>query len=850
MFSLVDFTEMMGEKPKNKETNPLEIFKRLDKSSGKEYLRPNQERILSNWNDKFSNRKDTIVKMHTGQGKTLVGLLMLQSSINAGNGPAVYLCPNNYLVSQIIEESKSFGIPTVEFEGAGSPPPLEFKNSEAILVANCSKLFNGMSVFGISGSDREQIKIGSLVMDDAHRCLDIIKDSFSIKIKKKIEHNINPVYQKLWNLFESALMKQGEGTCIDIKDNSDAYMAVPFWSWANKKDDVLSILQEHKDAKEIKFTWNLIKNNLEYYQCIISGKKLEISPRITPIEEIPSFVNAKKRIFLSATLTEDAFLVRDLDIDPTSVSEPLTLEDEKYSGERMIIVPTLLNPHITRDDVIKWVSKYAQNHGSFGIVSLVPSNHYVKEWKKEGGKITNVKDLNKSISNLKELVKNKTARHVTVLLNEYDGVDLPDSTCRILCMDSLPSYSDLMEKYEQDVRPNSNIIQRKLTQRIEQGLGRGIRGPSDYCIIIPTGNNLTDFLSEKEKSKFLSNETIEQIEIAREIANKMKKENEHNLKGIETLIEQCMSRDEGWKDFYHSRMEKVEKTPPNDNFLDIAKLERKAELLFRLGKYQEASNTVQQIIDLNVEDPGWYFQLMATYLYPLDVDASMDKQIKAHEKNFGLSKPERGITYSKLANSSNEREDSILEWITKQRSKNALIISVNDILEDLSFGIDPNTFEEGIKKLGTILGFPSQRPEKITGKGPDNLWNISGKYYWTISCKNNVSLDRDFISKREIGQLTNEIGWFSQEYSECEAKHLIIHPSKYLNDDVFFESTAYSITPEKLKLLKNNVEKFYNSIMENGKDGIRIELIKKKLSESHLDSMSINQDYFEKIVKK
>ena len=129
---MIDFKDLLDEKPKDKEKNPLEIFKRLDKKSGKEYLRPHQEMILSRWNKNFLENKDTIVKMHTGQGKTLVGLLMLHSSMNAGLGPALYLCPNNYLVSQIIEESKSFGIPTVEFSGSGSPPPLEFKNSEAI----------------------------------------------------------------------------------------------------------------------------------------------------------------------------------------------------------------------------------------------------------------------------------------------------------------------------------------------------------------------------------------------------------------------------------------------------------------------------------------------------------------------------------------------------------------------------------------------------------------------------------------------------------------------------------------------------------------------------------------------
>ncbi|MCS4570261.1 hypothetical protein FZ989_07420 [Clostridium perfringens] len=53
--------------------------------------------------------------MNTGAGKTLVGLLMLQSSLNEGVGPAVYICPNLQLVDQVIENSKLYGIKCVTF---------------------------------------------------------------------------------------------------------------------------------------------------------------------------------------------------------------------------------------------------------------------------------------------------------------------------------------------------------------------------------------------------------------------------------------------------------------------------------------------------------------------------------------------------------------------------------------------------------------------------------------------------------------------------------------------------------------------------------------------------------------
>lgn len=837
---------MMGPKPKIKETNPLEIFNRLVKEKEKGFLRSQQEKILRKWMEEFQDKKDTIVKLHTGEGKTLVGLLMLQSSINAGFGSAIYLCPNKYLVKQTVEEAKSFGIPVVTVSDLGDLP-LKFLNSEAILVATCQKMFNGRSVFGVIGSDRDTIKIGSLVMDDSHTCLDIIRDTFSIKIPKKQNGGNNPVYQKLWSLFEDALMRQEIGTCIDIKENSEAHMAVPFWNWNEKIRSVIEILQENKDKKGLVFAWDLIKNKLPYSTCIFSGKELEISPRLVPIEMIPSFSKAKRRIFLSATLTEDAFLIRDLDIDRTSIENPLTLEDETYSGERMILIPTLVNPLFTRDIIIEWISRYSEKHGDFGVVSLIPSLKHAEDWKSEGAIIATKDNLEQTIRELKNSIEKKIARSPIILVNRYDGIDLPDDTCRVLCLDSIPTYASLKDKYTQAVRPDSHIIRRQLAQRIEQGIGRGIRGPNDWCVVVATGNKLTSFLSETAKSEFLSNETKEQIQIAKELSDVINKEEGHKLNVLQKTIDQCIHRDEDWRDFYHDSMKKIKRNPPNKKFLDIFKIEREAEIDFQNRKFQKAANKIREILEFSSEDSGWYLQLIATYLYPLDKTDSMNLQLKAFAENDRLHKPDEGITYSKLISPSDSREKSIKEWISQQRTQTDLILKVTTILDNVAFGVPSESFEDGIKQLGVMLGFASQRPEKISRLGPDNLWNISGKQYWIISCKNRIQSDREFISKSEAGQLSNDIAWFSQEYHDCTSRPILIHPSTKLNTDAFLDTPSYVITPQKLEKLKQNVKSFYNSLSSMERESISTEVIKQKLAESHLDTFHINQDYFESI---
>ncbi len=832
---MVDFKKLLGRERLTKEIDPMLIFDRLDKESGKEYIRPPQEYVLRDWHKRFRSKRDVIVKLHTGQGKTLIGLLMLQSSMNEGLGPAVYLCPNTYLVNQTVEQAHSFGIKTVQFSIESNKPPLDFLNSDAVLVTTCSKMFNGKSVFGVAGS-KEHIQLGAITIDDAHKCVDIIRESFSINtMRNNPDGSENPVYKELWGLFQEALSRQAPGTCLDIYHGEESLMAVPFWAWYGKQKEVLDILRRYKESEKLLFVWDLLKDKISQCLCIFSGRRLQIAPRLLPVEMIPSFTDAKRRIFLSATLTEDAFLVRDLGIEDESVSSPLSSVDVKYSGERMILIPLLVDPSLTRERIVSWITNLTAKHGNFGIASIVPSFNHAIYWEKFGGNVTKVQNLHDSITELKAKIKQNDAKNVVVLVNEYDGVDLPDNTCRILCLDSLPSYNSLIDEFLHEMRPSSTVIRRQLAQRIEQGMGRAIRGSSDWSIVVVIGNNLTDFLSEKAKRSFLSTEAQMQIQISEELADAMKAEG-GGLSVIEKLVNQCLKRDPNWKEYYRDRMEKVKTREPNKKYLRRAVVERKAETLYQQGHYQRAVDILQELVgESDQVDKGWYFQLMATYLYPINPTVSMDKQLKAHSENPRLFRPEIGVSYSRLPAMGSSRESLILEWIKKYESHNSLIIYLMNILDKITFNASSDIFEEGIGELGRALGFTTQRPEKESGSGPDNLWHIRGKTYWLIGCKNMVSASRTRISKSETGQLNNDIGWFKKNYEGCNAVPILIHPAGTLESDAFVTEPSWVISEASLEKLKNNTKNFYNSLNGISVDVLSTEMIKQNLKTAHLD---------------
>ncbi len=85
---MVDSQIRLSSKKAERPTDPAKLYYTLDHAHDKGPLRPAQADVLKDWFASHLDQKDVIVKLHTGQGKTLVGLLMLQSQLNSGKGPA------------------------------------------------------------------------------------------------------------------------------------------------------------------------------------------------------------------------------------------------------------------------------------------------------------------------------------------------------------------------------------------------------------------------------------------------------------------------------------------------------------------------------------------------------------------------------------------------------------------------------------------------------------------------------------------------------------------------------------------------------------------------------------------
>jgi len=793
-------------------------------------------------------QRDVILKLHTGEGKTLIGLLILQAKLNElgeGSGRALYLCPNRFLVNQTLAQARQFGVACVPVDADGALPAA-FLDGKAILVASVQKLFNGLTKFGL-GATSERVDI--LVMDDAHACIDAIKDACVIKLERQ-----HPAYQEIFTLFGQDLEDQGVGTYAELRArDASAFLPVPYWVWMDRHRDVAAILAKHTATKSLKFAWPLIRDSLRDCLCIVSGKELLIAPYRPPLELFGSYANASHRVFMSATISDDSFLVRGFGLDPKVVTDPLTFTGTAWSGEKMVLIPSNIDDGLTATEVVNVFAKPRSKRafGAVGTVALVPSFETSKDWKTEGAVVATADDIDEKVEKLRTGNRDETL----VVVNRYDGIDLPDDTCRILVLDGKPFGESLLDRYTEACRPSSDVIAMRAARVIEQGMGRAVRGEKDYCVVILSGPSLVRVVRTKEGRAHFSPQTSTQIEIGLTIAEFAREELLASA-GAKTLadvlvglVRQSLTRDEGWKDYYVERMNALTATPAPARLADVFAAEHKAEGLYESGDIDGAVAELQALLDTkqitDAADRGWYLQEMARYRYPTAKSDALALQAAAHKHNRYLLRPTMGVQVSRLEPITQRRAERILVWLRQHADHPALMAVVDEIVGALRFGTRAESFERAFHDLGHALGFACERPDKEWKAGPDNLWALRHGEYLLVECKNEVEGTRVEINKHETGQMNNASAWFAREYRGAKVTRVLIIPARQLGEAAGFTDDVLLLRERNLRTLTRNVRAFFAEFRTLDLRDVSEAKVQALLGQHHLQIENLQHYYYE-----
>jgi replicative superfamily II helicase len=797
---MVDFEKLRTKKKKDVPVDPVEIFRRLPKPPGINDLYTSQAQVLNEWFERRGER-DVVVKLHTGGGKTLVGLLMAQSTINETREPVLYLAPTIQLVDQTLRKARAHGIPAVGYE-RGKPLNDDFVNGKAIMVATYKALFHGMSKFGVRGSGQPQ-SVGAIILDDAHVAFSVVRESFTLEVASKD----NPTrYVELAGLFRRAFRETDQvGTFDDIlAQRHNGILEVPYWAWHEQLDAVREQIKSEGDTYGL--IWPLLRDHLHTCHALLSRKAFSITPVLPLVHLFPTFSDAPRRIYMSATIADDSEIIRTFDATPESTASALSSRSLAGVSERMILIPELMPFEFdVRDAIVKlleWTTKLQR-----GAVILVPSNSSAARWE-------DVADFAKGSAQVQTAVDalhQQIASRPVIFANRYDGLDLAGDSCRLLVMDGIPAGTSDYELFRANALHGTGTITRMLAQRIEQGIGRGARGAGDYCVVLLFGADLAGWVAKDANFQFLTNATRAQIEMGSDVSAEVT-----TLKDLGQTVRRSLERDEKWTRYHAETLaELVDLDDGDSSRFSLAAAERKAANLWSDGYHDQAITRLDKLSsdhDLDRQTRGWMQQLAARIADQWgNHERAEDLQRQAYASNRNLLRPKVKPPYRPLE-VPGAQAVAIVHRIGGYRVRRGFLQEFENSVSSLHKEASANQFEQALAELGAMLGFATERHDNH-GEGPDVLWLLPSREGLVIEVKSRKD-DKNAFSKGQHGQLLVAAEWFSKNYPGYECIRVSVHPTNLATTAATAEA-SHVLTYEKLGALISDARVLIRTLCES-----------------------------------
>ena len=180
---------------------------------------------------------------------------------------------------------------------------------------------------------------------------------------------------------------------------------------------------------------------------------------------------------------------------------------------------------------------------------------------------------------------------------------------------------------------------------------------------------------------------------------------ETSWKAFVGVIAQCLKRDEGWKQYYEEQMGSMEVVEEDHPYLDVILKEYQAECALYKKDFKKAADLYQNIVNennANLQEKGWYQQLLAKCMWHVQRTEFEKIQGKAHDNNNYLLMP-NNAPYKKTGFIQMTSIEQVISKIQSFDEYFEYKIAVDSILSNLIIGVSASKFEKAIQDLGSLL---------------------------------------------------------------------------------------------------------------------------------------------------
>ncbi|MFZ2106607.1 MAG: DEAD/DEAH box helicase [Roseiarcus sp.] len=557
-------------------------------------LYDHQGQLLRNYTSTAIEVSDVALQLPTGSGKTLVGLLLAEWRRRKFQERVVYLCPTRQLVNQVADEAVSkYGLSVEAFIGSArnySPAAkAAYTGGERVAVTNYSSLFNTNPFF----RDPEVI-----IVDDAHAAENYISAHWTVRISR-LEPADAGLFAAVVGVLKGVLPEDTYRALIGDWQGVDEGMSVdkvPADKLASIASELRAAISENVDGLDQRHPWSMISGHLQGCQLYVSSSEVLIRPLIPPTWTHAPFVNAKQRIFMSATLGAGGDLER-LTGRPTIKRLPIPDGwDRQGIGRRLFLFP---DQSLKEDEIPRLRRSLMQVAGRSLV--LTPSDKIAAEI---------INDIRSTIKfpvvSATDLEASKAGfvgaeKAVAVVANRYDGIDLPDDECRLLFVEGLPRAINLQERFLMN-RMGANLLYHERVQtRALQAVGRCTRGLKDFSAVVVTGEDLPNYLTNRRRRKLLHPELQAELEFGADQSREM--DHRGFIENFEVFLEQGAEWEEANAGILAARDKATQdKLPAMDELAAVVKDEIAWQKALWDADYTKACEAAREVLG-GLNDP-------------------------------------------------------------------------------------------------------------------------------------------------------------------------------------------------------------------------------------------------------
>ena len=490
----------------------------------------------------------------------------------------------------------------------------------------------------------------------------------------------------------------------------------------------------------------------------VSWRGILVRPFVPPTSENEAFSGATQRVYLSATLGRAGELERSF--GRAKIARlPLPNDRSPRSGRRYFIFGDLAegDPQELAVQVTAAAGK--------ALVLATSTDHALKS--ADALNVSSWPVLGKDDVE-KDLGAFRDQEHaILALAGRYDGIDLPDDACRLVCFEGLPDSTHLQEQFlGANLRAKSALEERTRT-RVVQGAGRATRNPSDHAIVLVRGGDLTRYLASPVVRQALDLDF--QAEVAFGLENSREFTHEDVLENVRIFLEQG----DDWRTNAEPHIAEARRNAKRIEPIGSVQLAKSApyeveagHCAFR-GDFVGAREAAQKAaIALSGEEDVRSYRALWLYLAAVwsfsASDASAAKTAvgllqQAHKAALGktwLRETEAGAESAAVEEDVDDTPG--VREIVRRLENGIKPAKVNDAIERMKTGLAEAThtkFEPALTELGLLLGADAEKP---SGQGRcDSSWCWESRVWIAIEAKSEEDPDEP-VPLRDVRQANTQ----------------------------------------------------------------------------------------------